>query len=657
MGTRTPFSKNRFEYEGKHLYYLPPKTFALLEQSKPVYLIGTRGTGKTTLLQALNWQERLVNKSLQLALNDDPFGTCYLGVYLKPSENLPNHFDNWLSGKNNSYAEEVFSLWIDLKWTEQLSNSIATLLIQGPTCKGETPLFNAPPSVEHELIQKITLKYPSLLLNTDKGKKLTLKRLSYLLSKSAYRLENEAVQGSDPKALYKTYPLGQIGHFGRFVGKVFGDFCNKYSTTDKASWYFKVCIDEAEWYSDAQEIAFNTMIRLSKWPVCFVLSYVRDRESDGDIFSTVNSNITVGQADREIINLDYHDDDDDNKNKDKPKDLYEGVAQVRIREELEDPKAKFDLRLILGSLDINALLEKIIKNSKNRTLGSYWLSKAADLVTDPFWENVSKKSPLIYQAYQVEKLALDLPQSGTPEWERREQKQAEIRKRMVASYLCLCREFKKRDIIYAYADMVFGMSDGCIRDFILQLNEIYIDYGKSLRKFLKGGIKEEIQCKALESTSYKKRQNIPRSRIQHPLQVGRIIDGLGHLTYFFQSELSTTALLSNERGRFVMVFNPENEIDKIIFGYIIEAAEAGYIRIKGEKGHKLTFQLHCSLAASFKFSYRGAYSETKGLCTQDLNEFLCNDQAELEAVAEKIYKRISKQDSSEQPWLFKETTE
>ena len=57
--TFNPFQYIRYEYEQRHIYFLPPKILTRIEQQKPIYILGTRGTGKTTLLKALEWKERL----------------------------------------------------------------------------------------------------------------------------------------------------------------------------------------------------------------------------------------------------------------------------------------------------------------------------------------------------------------------------------------------------------------------------------------------------------------------------------------------------------------------------------------------------------------------------------------------------------------------
>lgn len=74
----SPFTLNRFEYEQTHLYYLPQPVFSVLQGIKPVFLIGSRGTGKTTLLQALSWNEQVSNETLCQTLGGDFFSRRYL---------------------------------------------------------------------------------------------------------------------------------------------------------------------------------------------------------------------------------------------------------------------------------------------------------------------------------------------------------------------------------------------------------------------------------------------------------------------------------------------------------------------------------------------------------------------------------------------------
>ena len=93
---QNPFSQNRFEHENKHLYYLPEEIYNKIEQPKPVYLIGTRGTGKTTLLKSMSWDERASNIFLQQALNNETFKKRYLGIYIKFAGTIEMHKEKLL---------------------------------------------------------------------------------------------------------------------------------------------------------------------------------------------------------------------------------------------------------------------------------------------------------------------------------------------------------------------------------------------------------------------------------------------------------------------------------------------------------------------------------------------------------------------------------
>ena len=84
MHGQSPFRVNRFELETSHnLYYLQADVFPLLEASKSTYLVGSRGTGKTTLLKALSWEEQLSNPFLREQLKGDISTRRYIGIYLR----------------------------------------------------------------------------------------------------------------------------------------------------------------------------------------------------------------------------------------------------------------------------------------------------------------------------------------------------------------------------------------------------------------------------------------------------------------------------------------------------------------------------------------------------------------------------------------------
>src|SRR5262245_15653304 len=124
----SPFSEGRFEYEAKHLYYLPSSCFPQLELPRPTYLIGSRGSGKTTLMKALHWQERLDNDTLLRQLNDDPFRGHFIGSYVKLPKIQLNTFDAWLHASDEPTYGLLFGLYIVLTCIELVAHSLAELL-------------------------------------------------------------------------------------------------------------------------------------------------------------------------------------------------------------------------------------------------------------------------------------------------------------------------------------------------------------------------------------------------------------------------------------------------------------------------------------------------------------------------------------------------
>src|ERR1035438_5879732 len=144
MSLTSPFTLNRFELEEKHLYYLPEPLFSTLQGRKSHYLIGSRGTGKTTLLQALNCEEQLSNAHLKQQLPTGPADRRYIGVYLRVPVYQSTAFDSWLSTYGEALSGTLFALYLDLVWLEALTNSISTLILNRT--------FRASPAAEYALL-------------------------------------------------------------------------------------------------------------------------------------------------------------------------------------------------------------------------------------------------------------------------------------------------------------------------------------------------------------------------------------------------------------------------------------------------------------------------------------------------------------------------
>jgi hypothetical protein len=362
--------------------------------------------------------------------------------------------------------------------------------------------------------------------------------------------------------------------------------------------------------------------------------------------------MTLQAADRELVLLDEMTMPDF-------QDLAVGVSRARVRWQLEEPSAEFDVAGILGPLSINGLLNLLLSRSVSPDAKAL-LAKAKEYIRMPFFaeaeEGEETTGPLpgkhlpVYQAYLVEQLGLIIPSPSGPYWERRRQDSAELRKRMVAAYLSLCHSLSM-DVLYASADMVFQLSDNCVRDFLFQIEEIYQQSRCSLKDFLVQTVSALDQSVALNRASLKKRNSIPRSEIQSPKEIGRIVSGLAMITANIQrTSRDKRHLRSSERGLFRVTFSSrpgsnDGEMRKLV----ADAAQAGFLHLEKAEGATWKFRVHTSLAPAFGFSYRGAYYPTV-LPPSAIDRLrLAQDDEALEKAVEDITRQI--QDDPTMPLL------
>ena len=177
---------------------------------------------------------------------------------------------------------------------------------------------------------------------------------------------------------------------------------------------------------------------------------------------------------------------------------------------------------------------------------------------------------------------------------------------MVAAYLSICSELGQ-EVRYASADMVLQISDKCIRDLLLQLHCILLETGNDLESMVRVGVSVSRQNRGIRRASQEKVTNLPKSGVTAPAEVSKIVEGLARVTARIQREEGgRRALLSSERGVFlldVLALSVESPLLEILR----EASEAGYLKMLSQDDKKWRFRVHCSLAAAYGFSYRGAY--------------------------------------------------
>lgn len=588
MNNDSIFSRSRFEYDGNHLYFLDTNRVEQLESNTPVIIYGSRGTGKTTLLNALNWEEQHQNVSLINALNGNKFNREYLGVYVKlPKVNI--EAISCYQDDNELLYSKLFSFYIDLVWLEQLTLAITTLASENAISVSAKEEKNA----IRKILERYTESLQPWLCSVDNG----LNDLSIVFRQMREDIETAAFHKESINLLFKRLPLtGQVGDFGRQVSSFLHDI---WIQKGRSEYKFKICFDECECLDDFQVRILSTLVRLSNHPTFFVYSFI---SLPKDFYTTLIPNLFIAKADVQHIALDEMSDKEF-------AGLSAGVIRVRMKAENISSREEYSDKTIFGDLSINTNIEKILNRSETKEAYDFVL-KTQNEMQHPYFQQYKKDQHPYYQVYLVSKLGLDIQKCLDENWSKaqRSQESREIRKKMVAAYLSICNEFKTRPI-YSGAEVIFQVSDKSIRDYLWQLHEIYNEFGKPINDFLTSTIPVEIQDRAIKHASENKLKSLPSSPLSEPGKVYRLVFGLGRLTALIQSKSADNShLRTPERGIFSVIHGASEEETKLV-QHVIEAAEAGFLKIKSKNQNEIKFRVHTSLAAHFGFSYRGAYAD------------------------------------------------
>jgi hypothetical protein len=635
---RSPFQYQRWESDDEHIIWLPPE-FEEWEGKRSVYITGLRGTGKTTLLKGLEWSERLTNDSLKDQINGDPLEKRYIGVYLTMPDYISKDFINYPPRKDeineihwNEEKARIFCLYIEYQILQ-----LFIWAIQGLRGKNILKYF---PKQEVEIVKEILFDRPEIKKYfSDEKNEITLNdlRLYFKLMHENIRLyANEEIKL--PKG---TYPVLQMG---KLVEEIVGFLINFLYISEKLHnnentkfkhWTLKVCIDQFESLEHYQQKSINTMVaRQGTGNVSFAIASLY---GSIDIDSTFIPQHYLECADRVHYNLEkiY-------SNRTKFHELITSVTNLRFKKFTGINNVSIDLKYLLGEWDINAILFFVFRNSENKktielidrarknigikffdfkrkNLPLYQFEdtneeeKLDELIPEEKNNNHSNIPPL-YQTYLVEKLNLKLPHEESEMYEIKAQKSAEIRKKMAAAMICLCKEYGIKKVPYAGYYMVISMSDQCIRDFLRQMHEIFIIENISAEKFIEKQINIKNQIQALHNASERRYSGIRNYTPYCVSEVFNLVDSLGKITSDIQSAYKDPSSLRNtEKGRFIIDFSyMDSEEDKKHLKAILNIArDSHYIKIYEDYSDdlRIKFRLHRLFAPRFGYSYRGAYSD------------------------------------------------
>lgn len=639
MNTRSPFSENRFEYELQHLYYLQEDIYTQLERPKPCVLLGSRGTGKTTLLKSLSWRERLSNEGLKAQLNTHEFD-AYIGIYIKLPDVQLDAIRRWLSGADDLISRAIYSRYLELIQLQEVFEAVAELEVAGRLSYSARS--------EREFVQRIATDFRGEIYSELAGVKepKSLVDLAGCVRSIRRIIERASQQGETHERLLDLIGSPtQIAELSRDIARRLSDLI---SANKEVPMTFKVCFDEAETLDEFGVRVLSTWIRLSTAPLYHVISFVSKPAS---LEETCIPGLTLQSADLAILDL-------DNMTDGQFRQFAEGVATLRlheaVRRELADPHVMkclpFKTERHFGKLNINFLLESALRNSVS-PIAKDVLAKAEARVPQlhPREGSAARRrgddaALPIYETYLELRTNREVAsEPDAPRWSKRKAESQFVRKAMVSAYLSLMSELRISPT-YAYADMILQLSDGCIRDYLNSLEHIYQASRLPIGKFVSNSVvPATIQNAGLLEASRAKIQSLPTYGVNHPSSTAKLVRGFGWVTRLLQTKShdGMKHLRSTERGIFVLPAMSNDPVSSRALRLVVDAAEAGFLkRLPDDSDLNVRFRVHTSLAPEFGFSYRGAYYPVD-IAAADVIAFAdAADDAEISKLSNSLFVRM-----------------
>ena len=653
--TLNPFRPTRFEHHDHPLIWLSPHV-KQLEGLKSVYVAGTRGSGKTSLLKAVNWRERLYNPTVRDQLGSNP--PDYVAVYFRLPDFLTSAIGliDWgqcfpESPTPDLVGYEIFSQLIELVGAQLICEAISSLRA--------AQRFDYSTEDEDALVAAILTRYPPLARAAAGEQCQGLDGLSIIFRKLHQRLNVLITRGQVRDALEFSLET-QPGIFINELASKLREIACAREGSCSAGFHLKVCIDDCETLQPLQQRFLNSLVRSTQHPLFWVVSYV---SVDYDSTNTVHFNQTLSDADRTQLLL------DEMKNKEFYQ-LCEGVSLLRIY--YSDPGLRgttlnelpsdfFNLEALLGKVSINGLLLDLARHSLS--------AEFAGLIERSRLRDKRKGRnhvPPILETYVLEKLGDRLAD------DRHANQQAYMRRKNVAALLAICAEFRISNIPYVGATTIVSLSNGCIRDYLELMGSIF---DEAMRRKEIGGVSDlrqreyalssDVQRVGARNSSRAKIDGIRNIIERDWAEATRTVEFIGKLTALLQSNPGVESTLATpERGNFVFDLTSlddgrDGSANRRAFvTRVLRRCEAdGLLRParaeQGEDGdaHELAFHLHRRFAPEFGFSYRGPY----GFLRMPMTEFseMCEGSGDgLDALVERAYLRISREVPVDHPKLL-----
>lgn len=680
-----PFRDNRFEYEGQPLIWRSPTSRRLWNASKNVFVRGSRGSGKTCLLQSVDIAQVISNPMLAHQYGDEAIRT--VGVYyrfpigLRPTlEALSEALNRANIPDAQRLSQLTFARMLYVAfWTAAVDRLIKLNQVSGgiATERREADLVLELSRLAQRHGVELQLPHmPSLRDLSDQWEIYRQRQLDAIGTRDLPVLRQAITAFNDPGQCF--VELAEI------LLNVIAELGVKLASNARVL----MMLDEFDKLALWQQIYANSLVRDTRHPLFWCPAYV---SAGTETSRTVIETTSLSNADRLVIDLDDPDESDFPS-------FCANVASIRLyyrAKNIDDangkknilgpndrPETFFSLDKRLGAPTLNALFQRKLKGSKKdpevrqiEEIAARLEGKKVASLTDPDFEIKEGDKPVL-QAQLV--VAGYLKER---EYEVRGKSEAAfhagLRRKLRGAFLVAARRFKWRPLPWAGARIAISLSDNCIRDFLDIMNALYEGHANPrsgsrspperrepaiLKGFCEAGhpLGDEAQAKAFLRASAEYTRSLATKKDAEGSAVYRLVHFLGRLTWELQTNDRLGALATPERGVFLVDLRrdgrrgdlAEDEI-MAVRRVINTAISDGYVRLiqrdrrmkvieteSFEESEIFRIRLHRRFSPQFGFSYLGAIEDTP-LPLSFLATAILNQGAEIETLSVEAAERIS----------------
>ena len=648
-----PFEGQRWEQDAEHIIYLP-EIFAEFEKRQDLYIIGSRGTGKTTFLKALNWKTRVENRSIHAQIeNGNLFNDRYIGIYIDAMSFGDSVFE--MSDTEDYSLMLVYSLWAELNVLSSLIKSIKGLYKNDCidfTIKDEQLQCN-------KIYDYLSNRFGDTILKSRKS--IGTDYNITLLEEVVNPLRDKVIDEKEKlKNKCDSYSFGNL--IEETVPKLVC-LCDK---ENEIKWCTKICFDAIESAPKFHKIINTFVAKKLSERVWFIISGLTHRLIDMDQTYIPNHNLT--NDDKAHIDLDETFFLSDVAKRKEFDSLAEGICDLRLRhsDNTIDVKKKFALTAHLGYWTMNQILDVYLGSKKTISV-----SKEFKDFMDLVEENNDKSEYLTDFPPYIETYYYDIL-GNTKKWDgplqKSRQKNRDTGKKYVVIMLALLRDYKltastpyagKRQIMYLcnstreFLQLMAALFDVRMK----QHSSKDLSYFFSFEaKLTQNEIKSQTEAaiKVAEDKYKDVKKKYGKEIIAQRMSV--FIDTCGNMLYDVQAKKELSSLMSEEKGIFTVSFKDDTSGGKLL-SFLKTAADDTYIKILEEHNKNdmrtIDFELSRLFAPKYKFSFRSSRNKIKiddfmlkDLCINKIDSFE-NASQKLTEHAEKMYKfKVSEENKS-----------